>query len=189
MSNPYELKDTTIARAAKHAKPFVDSFDDVINRFIDAYEGTISSHEETTANPNVGIKEFDPASPPNLTHTKVLSVTFNGKKFSPESTTWNALLFEAIRIARKKIILDEELEEAILVNYVLGKKEIDGYRFLEDANLSVQGQDANGAWRGTFHIARKLSLPFDVLFMWREKDISTHPGLKGRFFRGKLHTL
>jgi hypothetical protein len=189
MSNPYELKPTTIARAAKYAKPFVDTLDDVINRALDAYEGARDSHGENSIEVNLGIKDFDPATPPNLTHTRVLSITFNGTKFEPEMITWNALLFEAIRIARKKIRSDEELDDAIVVNYVLGKKEVDGYRFLEDANLSVQGQDANGAWRGAFHIARKLGLTFDVVFVWREKESSTHPGLKGRFFRTKLHTI
>jgi hypothetical protein len=189
MSNPYELKPTTITRAAKYAKPFIDTLDDVINRALDAYEGAMMGSLGENSQANFGTKSFDPASPPNLTHTKVLSITFDGKKFDAESTTWNALLFEAIRIARKKLRSDDELDDAIVVNYVLGKKEVDGYRFLEDANLSVQGQDANGAWRGTYQIARKLGLTFDVEFVWREKETSTHPGLKGRFVRTKLGTI
>ena len=189
MADPYELTETTKARVAKHAKPFVDTFDSVLNRIIDVYEQVTESPDSDVRPGGLEIKDFDPGTPPNLTHTKVLSITFNGTHFNPEATTWNALLLEAIRIARKKIKSDEELRGLIAVNFVFGRKEDDGYRYLHDADLSVQGQDSNKAWNGTFQIARKLSLPFDVIFAWREKEGSQNPGIKGRFRRGKLHTL
>jgi hypothetical protein len=189
MSDPYELKETTKLRVAKHARPFVDTFDSVINRIIDIYEQMNGPGPDNTQQAGLEIKDFDPATPPNLTHTKVLSITFNGTGFSPEATTWNALLLEAIRAARKKIQSDEELRGVIPVNFVFGRKETDGYRYLKDADLSVQGQDSNGAWVGTFHIARRLGFTFDVIFAWREKEGSANPGIKGRFRRGKLHTL
>jgi hypothetical protein len=44
---------------------------------------------------------------------------------------------------------------------VKGKKEDEGYRYLADVNLSVQGQDANAAW------AKQLNCPFEVIFAWR----------------------
>lgn len=126
---------------------------------------------------------------PNLTHTKVLSIQLNGTEFPPEATTWNALLLEAARIARKEIQSDEELRSLIAVNFVFGKKENDGYRYLKDADLSVQGQDSNKAWKGTFQIARKLGLTFEVIFAWREKEDSENPGIRGRFRRSKLQTI
>lgn len=188
-SNPYELKPTTIARLAKHAKPFVDTLDTAINRILDVYEEVTGAETAPAAAGELEPKDFNPATPPVLTHSKVLSITFNGTQFSPENTTWNALLFEAIRVARKKIKSDDELREAITVNFVFGKKEEDGYRYLKDIDLSVQGQDSNGAWKGTFNIARMLGLTFDVVFAWREKEGSANPGIRGRFRRSKLHTL
>lgn len=189
MADPYELTDATRERVAKHARPFVDTFDSVINRMIDVYEQVTESQAGAGRQAELQIKDFDPATPPNLTHTKVLSITFNGTKFSSETTTWNALLLEAVRVAREKISSDEELKQAIPVNFVFGRKENDGYRYLKDADLSVQGQDSNGAWNGTFHIARKLGLTFEVVFAWREKEGSANPGIKGRFRRGRLHTM
>lgn len=189
MSDPYELREMTKARVAKHAKPFVDTFDSVINRFIDVYEQTVGAETQNTNSSQGQIREFDPATPPNLTHTKVLSIQLNGTEFPPEATTWNALLLEAVRIARKEIQSDEELRSLIAVNFVFGKKENDGYRYLKDADLSVQGQDSNKAWKGTFQIARKLGLTFEVIFAWREKEDSENPGIRGRFRRSKLQTI
>jgi hypothetical protein len=50
---------------------------------------------------------------------------------------------------------------------VKGKKEDEGYRYLADVNLSVQGQDANAAWKGASHMAKQLNCPFEVIFAWR----------------------
>jgi hypothetical protein len=187
MPDPYELRDTTKARIGKHARPFVDTFDSVVNRILDVYEQVAPVQSDVTL-PTAGeLKDFDPATPPNLTHTKVLSITFNGKHFNPEMTTWNALLWEAIRVGREKIQSDEELKRAIAVNFVFGRKEEDGYRYLKDVDLSVQGQDSNGAWKGTFSIARKLGLTFDVVFAWREKEGAVNPGIHGRFRQNRLH--
>lgn len=189
MSDPYEIKEGTKARVAKHAKPFVDTFDSVINRILDVYEQVTEISRDEVSHVSEEIKDFDPGTPPNLTHTKVLSITFNGMHFNPDATTWNALLWEAIRVARKKIRSDEELKSTIAVNFVFGRKEEDGYRYFPDIDLSVQGQDSNKAWRGTFQIARKLGLQFDVIFAWREKEGSQNPGIKGRFRRSESHTL
>jgi hypothetical protein len=189
MADPYELKPATIARVARHAKPFVDSFDSVINRILDVYEQSTESEASTAAQNDIEIKNFDPGAPPHLTHTKVLSITFNGTKFPPELTTWNSLLLEAIRTARKRITSDQGLKEAIIVNFIIGKKIDDGYRYLDDVNLSVQGQDSNGAWKGAYHIARKLGIPLDVVFVWRDKDGVANAGAKGRFLLSRLHSI
>lgn len=189
MSNPYEIRPETIARVEKHAKPFVDSFDAVLNRMIDVYERVTDTERTDSISTDRTIQDFDPASPPSLTHTQVHSITFNRVKFPHSRTTWNALLFEAIRLARRHTKSDEELKRLILVNFVFGKKETDGYRYLDDVDLSVQGQDANGAWKGVFHIARQLSCSFEVIFMWRMKDGAARPGVTGRFLRTRLHNV
>lgn len=189
MSDPFELTEATKARVAKYAKPFVDTFDSIINRMIDVYEQSVEGQLGDASQAGSEVKDFDPATPPNLTHTKVLSITLNGIHFNQDATTWNALLFEAIRIARKKIKSDEQLKNIIAVNFVFGKKEEDGYRYLKDVDLSVQGQDSNGAWKGTYYIARKLDLTFEIIFAWREKEGSANSGVHGRFRRGKFRVI
>lgn len=186
MFDPHKLSPDTITRLEKHAKPFVDTVDTVINRILDAYEATREQADDSDIVTGGKIHDFDPSSPPNLTHTKVLSVQFNRIKFPREDTNWNSLLNEAIRVARKHAKSDDELRRVILTNFIFGKKEDEGYRYLEDIKLSVQGQDANAAWKATFNIARLLHLRFEIVFAWRIKAEASHPGVTGRFAYGKV---
>jgi hypothetical protein len=183
MSDPLEVSSATIARLQKHAKPFVDTVDSVINRILDQYENGVGqrSDDESDISAIGSIRDFNPESPPDLTHTKVLSVDFNKKGFPRSDTTWNALLNDAICLARRNTKSDEQLKRLILVNYIKGKKENEGYHYLVDADLSVQGQDANAAWKAAYHIARQLQTSFEVIFTWRTKDGAAHPGVTGRF--------
>ncbi len=190
MSEPLQLSPTTIARLQRHAKPFVDTVDTVINRILDTYESNSDhgSNGEDDAVADGNIREFPPSASPDLRHTKVLSLEFNKKKFSRAETNWNSLLNEAIRIAKAKAKSDDELKRLIIVNYVKGRKEDEGYHYLSDVNLSVQGQDANAAWKGTFHIAKQLQCTFEVIFAWRMKDGAAYPGITGRFtYKTKLN--
>ena len=57
-----------------------------------------------------------------------------------------------------------------------GKKTDEGYSYLEDINLSIQGQDSNAACRGIVTMARYLKIRVELEFMWREKDGAAHPG-------------
>jgi hypothetical protein len=189
MFDPHKLSPETVARLEKHAKPFTDTVDTVVNRILDTYEATL----ELTDNDDLVVggtpKDFDPSAPPNLTHTKVLSVHFNRNKLPREDANWNGLLNEAVRVARKHAKTDDELRRVLLANFLIGKKEDEGYRYLADINLSVQGQDANSAWKATFNIARLLKLPFEVVFAWRLKPEASHPGVTGRFFYQRVRVL
>lgn len=189
MFDPHKLSPATITRLEKHAKPFTDTVDTVVNRILDAYEATHEQADDRDIVVGGAMKDFDPSSPPNLTHTKVLSIHFNRNKLPREETNWNALLNEAIRVAKKHSKSAEELHRVILANFVVGKKEDDGYRYLNDVNLSVQGQDANSAWKAFFNIARLLQLPFEVVFAWRLKPEASHPGVTGRFLFSKKRVL
>jgi hypothetical protein len=123
-------------------------------------------------------RQFSANSPPSLTHTKVLSLKLNGKLL--RETTWNGLLLEAIRLAKAKARTDNDLRRLVTVNFVVGKKEDEGYQFFPEIGLSVQGQDADAAWRAAYHIARQLGIPIEAEFAWRMKDGAAHPGVTGR---------
>ena len=186
MFDPRTLAPETVARLEKHAKPFVDTVDSVVNRILDEYDRFQEQTEDSDIVTDGTIKDFDPASPPNLTHTKVLSVEFNRIKFARSDTNWNALLNEAIRLARKHAKSDDELRRVVLANFAFGRREGEGYRYLADINLSVQGQDANSAWKTVFHIARLLRVQFEIIFAWRLKTDAAHPGTTGRFVYKKV---
>ena len=56
--------------------------------------------------------------------------------------------------AAAKVKGQDALKQLIIVNHVAGKKEYIGYRYIPSANVSVQGQDAVGAWKATAHILK-----------------------------------
>jgi hypothetical protein len=124
------------------------------------------------------IRTFDIKSVPSLRHTKLLSVKVGNETIRP---TWNGLLFDLIRrIPKDRLETPEEARRLIIVNFVTGKKEDEGYRFLPGLGISVQGQDANDSWKGASHIAQKLGVPVEVEFLWRMKEGAVLPGSTGR---------
>jgi hypothetical protein len=175
-----ELTDATFKRLQDLAEPLVDTIETVIEKLVDAHEqkpsvqnGSLNSAQSATEP-----RRFDALSPPDLTHTKLLSAKLNGTYL--REVKWNQLLVEAIRRARKHASTDDQLRRLIPVNFVTGKRDNDGYHFYSDIGLSVQGQEANTAWKGAHHIARQLGISIEAEFQWRVKDGAAHPGVTGR---------
>jgi hypothetical protein len=50
----------------------------------------------------------------------------------------------------------------------------------EVTSISVQGQDANYAWKGAAHLACELNIPVAAEFVWKDKPGAAHPGVIGR---------
>jgi len=176
-----EISPQTFARLQSCAIPLVDNVETVITRLIDFYEA-----REGAPVPGSGaeaaseVRQFNPLSPPNLTHTKVLAVEFCGRPLEHRQANWNGVLDAAIREAKACAKSPSELKQLIIIPFVEGPKTNEGFRFLSDAGVSVQGQDANGAWKGACHIAQQLSLAIAVTFVWREKEGAAFPGVTGR---------
>ncbi len=177
-----EISPQTFTRLQAHAIPLVDNIESVINRFIDHYEAK-SGTPVVDASGNgeqSNARQFSPLTPPDLTHTKVLAVEFNGKPLDGR-TNWGSLLLAAIREAKAKTKSINEFKKLIVVNYVDRQKEDEGYKFYSDIGISVQGQDANYSWKGACHIAQQLGCSLHVTFVWREKEGAASPGVTGQF--------
>ncbi|MFN3930867.1 MAG: T4SS efffector SepA family protein [Brevundimonas sp.] len=171
-----ELTTATFTRLQKHAEPFVDTPDTIVNRALDALEKNLSPATALDA-----LTQFDPASPPNLTHTRPKSIELEHKKFPPELTYWNNLLTHLVRRAAEKGKTPEEIKKLVAVNAVVGEKTVNGYKHIAEAGISVQGQDAEGAWKAIYSLADGLGLPLQVEFFWYDKPEAAQPGGKGRF--------
>jgi hypothetical protein len=94
------IADTTLARLQKHAVPLLDTFDTVINRVFDAYETHNGDGSHTAVNPTLTARAFAASSPPDLTHTKVLSAKLEGSPLG-KGANWNGLLKQAVRLATR----------------------------------------------------------------------------------------
>lgn len=178
MTHPVSLSAATFTRLQALAVPLVDTIETVINRALDALEATSA---EPAKAPNMGAELFNPAGPPSLSYTTVKSAMLEGKRLPPAETYWNTLMYACIRAAAAKGKTAQEIVELLLVPSVVGKKEEGGFRFIEDAGLSVQGQDANAAWRAIHRLATAIGLSVEVTFMWQQNPKAASPGKLGAF--------
>ena len=69
-----------------------------------------------------------------------------------------------------------------------GTTEDEGYGYLPDINISVQGQESNAACRSVIVLAQSLGRGLDIAFMWRPKDKTTFPDEQGRLTIRSQHT-
>lgn len=131
---------------------------------------------------SAGTVSFPPDAPPSLTFTQPKRIVLDGEPFTDKSKIyWNPLLFEVIRKAAG--VLSKEQVKALLdINNVDGVgMQQNGYRYIEEADLSVQGQDANRCWAQIFKLAKGANLPLEVEFAWQNTPKAMHPGLVGKF--------
>lgn len=184
-----EIDQSTFERLQRLSTPLVDTASSVINRLLDAYEGTATRGSVVPPLPSTNIKEFGTDLPPDLTHTKILTADFCRQRLEISEANWNGLLNAAIRKVRQKTTDYDELRKLITVNFVLGPKKDDGYRYLEDVGLSVQGQDANAAFRAVLHIARRLGCSLNVIFVWRMTPKAAFPGVTGQMHLSGDHNI
>ncbi len=178
MAHAVSLSSATFTRLQALAEPLVDTIETVINRALDALEASKSEPREVLPE---GAERFNPAGPPSLSYTTVKSALLEGKRLPPAETYWNTLMYACIRAAAAKGKTPQEIDKLVLVPSVVGKKEAGGFRFIEEAGISVQGQDANSAWRATHRIATALGLSVEVVFMWQQNPKAASPGKLGAF--------
>jgi hypothetical protein len=174
------LPDALVKKMQTVAVPLQDTHLTVIDRAIDALIEKMSG----TGAPNTvaasaavadGNVVYPADAPPSLKFTKPLAIKLEGEALPKNELYWNLLLFRVIRIAAKKME-KQALRQAILVNQVEGKNEANGYRYISEAKLSVQGSEAKNAWKATIHLIKAAALSVDVVFQWENKEGAAHPG-------------
>ena len=178
------ISEENFKRIQRLAEPLVDTLDTVLGRILDSYEAGADGRKiinpPTSAGAMLPIERPYPSfAPPDLTHTKVTFASVGRRAL--DTPTWNSLLDESVRLARRQLTDFPAVKKISLVNLMEGEKTDDGYHFLQDIGVSVQGQSANDAWRAIAHIARALGHGVQVHFFWRNKEKALRPG-EGGFF-------
>lgn len=172
-----EISSETFERLQKLAIPLIDTVETVIIKLMDRHAPEPEAIESTTRIGKAPLI-FTPAAPPSLTHAKVLRINFDGEPLSV-GVNWAGLLREAVKRLPSNAKTSDALRRLIVVNFVEGRKEDEGYHYLPEANLSLQGQDAVDAARAAFHIAQQMGWALEVEFVWRNKPGAAHPGRMG----------
>ena len=170
------ISNESLAILQRYAVPLVDTFDTAIKKMDELIRAgaAVSSLPET----DVAERRIDARDLPRLTHTKMLDASIGGTQLLRPN--WNGVLDETLRRVMKEVKDFDKLRTICPVNMVKGKKSDEGYNHLPDINVSVQGQDANGACRGIITAAQALGFAVNIGFMWRHKEGAVYPGERAR---------
>ena len=168
------IDPVTFERLQRHAKPFVDTPDIIINRALDALERS-EGHPGLSQNAKTVDQEIDPQALPDLTHTKILDASVAGQ--SIVKPNWNRLLEELLVRGMEQLGDFDMLRRMCPANMVKGCKVNEGYRYLSEVDISFQGMSANDACSALVTVARSLKIEIKIIFMWRpNKDGALYPG-------------
>lgn len=167
------ILQSTFERLQQHAKPLVDTTDTVVNRALDALEQREGYVVSRNGLP-IPERSIDPGTLPDLKHTKVLSASLAGGQVVKPN--WNVLVDRILVHSMEQCGDFGELRKLCPVNLVPGRKEDDGYRYLSEINISVQGLSANDACKALVIAAQSLGIELEITFMWRPKEDAACPG-------------
>jgi hypothetical protein len=176
MSPVVRISDLTFGRLQKHAVPFVDTPETVISKILEFYES--HGHQQSSTPKDrlhVTGGVFDPDNHPDLHHTRIIAAEFDGR----QASGWNELVRVAHARAMEHFRTFEALRSASLSNISSGQRNVEGFHYAPEIDISIQYADANMAWRNALHLARKLSCAIHAEFEWRNKKGAALPGQSG----------
>ena len=169
-----EISNALDERIKSHARPLIDTYESVIARAFDGYEFAYSTSLDKA-------RAYNPAKAPSLTFTKPNRIVLNGVKLGKNDFYWNNLMYAVVREAAKKGLRPEEIKALMVVNHEVGEKTKDGYKYIEEAGISVQGQDADHAWKQVYALANELGFDVEVVWTWSANEKAALPGQRGSF--------
>ena len=170
------IEHATFERLKRLAEPLVDNADAVVCRALDALE---ENGRGRPVGQSLEIdREIQPSRLPNLTHTKILSARIGSEVI--DRPNWNRLLNRIVVLAMHHAGNFERLAQTCPANMVQGQKRDDGYHFLREIGISVQGLSAHEACSALIDTARRIGINLEIVFRWREKEGAAHPGETGR---------
>lgn len=192
----HKITEQTYREIQRFAIPFEEDLDTALLRILSEYARMKVSDKPTTEavdavyrvksnlvepsindSHNNAFKLFDPNNPPSLTHTKVRKALIDGSDVSPY---WNQIMNQAHVVAVNRGIPKDKLIRISAANLKGGKTESSGFDYIQDIDISIQGVDANYAWKYTLHLMQHLKIPVEVEFQWRNKPSAAFPGEIGR---------
>jgi len=175
MSPTIALSDETYSMLQALAQPLVDTSESVISKLAKA-ELERRGDSSQTVDEGLQVIRLNPDSPKDLTHTRLLSAIVDSHPI--HRPKWNGVLEYLHILAHQRMGSFEAVRLATGANIREGKYEESGYKYITEADLSIQGVDANIAWDHSLRLARALGVPIELRLEWRNKESATHPGRK-----------
>lgn len=122
-------------------------------------------------------EDEDPTVAPSLTFTKPINATINRKQI--QNPNWASILHVMLAQVKAKGPVGEKLVQELAIPTRAAKYEEDGYRYIPELGISVQGQSAADAWKEIDRLAKKWRIPVNIEFVWRQNPKALHPGKAG----------
>jgi hypothetical protein len=169
-----DVPDDLMVKLEKLARPFVDKEPaDVIRWLVEEQNAGNGAETEPT---------YSPIAPPDLSHTKVLAAKINGETMAKPN--WNRLMAHVVILAAQKVKNVQALSKMLLAKHVKREKTDQGFEYFPAAQVSIQGQDSNHAWKATAHILKEMGFTAEVTFSWYHNPKAANPGKVGKFVVG-----
>jgi hypothetical protein len=176
------LSETAFDELKSLAEPFVDTPESLTARLI--HEEVVRrgiqpqrAGTNTDVTPRDASMRLNPISHENLAHTRVISATVDGQEiYRPK---WNGLMEHVHILARKRLGSFDAVSSASGARLREGRYEDEGFKYLPEADLSIQGVDANLSWDHSLKLARAVGVSVQVIFEWRDKEGAVFPGKRG----------
>ena len=121
------------------------------------------------------LRQLSPDSHESLTFTRLISATVDGREM--HRPKWNGFMNHVHVEGLKRLGSFDALKRATTARVREGQYEEEGFKYLPEADFSIQGLDSNGAWDAALAVARAVRMPIVVTFQWREDG--KHPGESG----------
>lgn len=127
-----------------------------------------------------GTRMFDVA--PSLTFTKPVKAIIDGKTI--KNPNWASILHFMIARVKAKGFEGEKLVRELGIPSKATSYDDEGYKYVPELGISVQGQSAADAWKEVDRLAKKWRIPANVEFVWRQNPKAQHPGEAGALLSG-----
>ncbi len=118
----------------------------------------------------------------SLTLTKPVKATIDGK--TVKNPNWASILHFMIARVKAKGFEGENLVRELGIPSKATSYDDEGYKYVPELGISVQGQSAADAWREVDRLAKKWRIPTNVEFVWRQNPKAQHPGEAGALRSG-----
>ena len=176
----HKFTEALFERIQRHAVPLVDSLEDVIHRVFDHYEGVGTVVDANgSKEQKAGEKIFLASAVPNLAHATLKTMSVDGIPLL-KGVSWNHLMERAIAASAKAGKSPQDILAMMEVPSQVGKSDHYSYTHIPEANISVQGQNSNRAWRQAVRLANTVGFKLEASWAWPNDDKAIMPGVLGR---------